>query len=165
MKKFALFFLLAILASPLGAIPSDRGLPASGLTGFFNWGVSPEWIAVVVLVLALLGVVYHRFYYSAARLRKSFNGKRVRIELSAGRRELEDVVLTDYAPEDAPVSGFNEKPSVSETVTGKVLKWRKPLLRSNEIWAVEYELDAGGERLKKAEATADSDGKRISLLS
>ncbi|MFH0973970.1 MAG: hypothetical protein V1817_04265, partial [Candidatus Micrarchaeota archaeon] len=144
---------------------AGAGAP-NALTGFFNWGASPEWIAVAALFLALAGVAYYRFYYSAPRLRKSFDGKRVRLELNAGRGGLNGVVLTDYASEESSAAAFSEKPSVSETVTGKVFKWRRETLDAGESWVVEYDLrDAGGERLKKAEAFCDSGGKRLTLVS
>ncbi len=139
---------------------------SNALTGFFNWGVSPEWIAVAVLFLALAGVAYYRIYYSASRLRKSFDGKRVRLELSAGRGDLNGVILVDYAPEEAVAASFSEKPSVSETVTGKVFKWRRETLAAGEAWVIEYDLrEVDGERLKKAEAFCDSGGKRLNLFS
>lgn len=145
---------------------SSGGSEPNSLTGFFNWGASPEWIAAAVLFLALAGVVYYRFYYSAARLRKSFDGKRVRLQLSAGCRDLNGVILVDYAPEEAVAAAFSEKPSASETVTGKVFKWRRETLAAGDVWVIEYELrDAGGGRLKKAEAFCDSGGKRVSLVS
>ncbi len=155
------------VAPPLEGIRGSDGAAGSGgLTGWFSWGVSPEWVAVAFLLLALAGVAYYRFYYSAPRLRKSFDGKRVRVELSSGRRSLENVVLADYAPDEAGVAAFSEKASVSETVTGKVLKWRRDSLRAGEVWSVEYELGgAQGARLKRAEASADCGGKRVSLFS
>ncbi|MEM0475430.1 MAG: hypothetical protein QW343_01420 [Candidatus Norongarragalinales archaeon] len=145
---------------------SGRNAPGA-LTGLFSWGMAPEWIAVIVLLFALVEVAYHRFYYSAPRLRKSFDGKKVSLSVSAGRKALENILLTDYAPDDCVVSNFSEKASVSDTVTGKVLKWRRDSLRPREVWSIEYELsNAGVGRLKQAEAVAvDASGKRVSLLS
>jgi hypothetical protein len=163
------------VAPPLEELQrGSGGANAPGaLTGLLSWGVAPEWIALAFLFAALAFIAYYRFYYSAPRLRKSFDGKRVSLALSSGRKALENVVLTDCAAEDAVVSNFSEKPSVSETVTGKVLKWRRDSLRPGEVWSVEYELrGAGGEeggsggRLRKAEVVAEtSSGKRVSLFS
>jgi len=155
-------------ASPSPSLALDELSEREALvTGFAFFGLAPEWLALVLLLIALLAFLWYKLFYAVVRLRKFVDGKNVRLVVVNRRADLKNVVLTDFVSEEVSASDFSEQPvNVKETISGTVLVWRKGELKKGGVWEVKYLLDKELERVKPAEFEAETvAGKKIKTVS
>lgn len=127
------------------------------VTGFAIFGMAPEWLALLLLLIALLAFLWYKLFYSVVRVRKTVVGKSVLLFVTNRRADLKNLVLTDFVSEEISASDYSEQPaSVKETISGTVLVWRKGELKNGSTWEVKYSLSKELERVKPAELEAET---------
>lgn len=140
------------------SISSGTGLFAAAAS---NWSVLIGLLAIIALgILAGKGLVL-----SGRKLTKTFKKGIITIEVSAGKDDLKNLVLTDVIPEGAQVMGLDVECSQKDTVIGIALKWRKKELGKGQKWKIEYVLSGAKEKLRPAEIKAETKKGQIVLIS
>ncbi len=116
------------------------------------------WVLLLVLLPLLAMPALGYFLIVASRspqlsVSKTYDGKKVCLEIENRGGQLADIWITDALPDDA-VLGDAGGGSFKKTIFGNVLKWRLPSLDSGEKWGVSYELRTAAGRLGEARALA-----------
>jgi hypothetical protein len=158
---------LVVVTSDKTQSPKTISLkPPSAAIGLISLQTTPEWLAILILIAVALTVLAYTQFYAVLSVSKSFAKGKVKLVVVNRKNDLKNAVLLDVAPE-AKASGFSEKPEERETLSGTVLKWKRPLLPKGAKWIVEYSLAAEETTgLRHAELHAETkDGKPIATTS